>query len=863
MLIAGASLVATVALAQGEDERYEFQIQSQSLGDALEAFVTLTDAGLIYPQKLAEAANVNAVIGQYTIKEALDVLLEGTRFSGGLTKGGTIVVSLDRTKTQDREGTVNSGNIKKGLLASASAFLFGAGGHAAAQDDVAAAANGGERDTIIVTATKRSQDVQDVPASIAVISSDDITRRSLVSMGDYLNSIPGVTFIDSGPGLNQAVIRGIGLSQFEQATVSTYFGEVPLTDSVSSSGEIGGSSADLKLVDLERVEVLKGPQGTLFGSGAMGGVIRNVPAAPKLNVLEGDLTAGLAVMSDSDDLSNTLTGAVNLPLVEDRLALRVVGYRFDTAGYIDRVSTPPVEAASATAGLPVDEREDTNGHSYVGGRASLLWQATDEFKVTVIAATQRLEEESASLVDLTLDGYKFSVLATPGVEDFNRDDIDFINVVAEYDLGWASLLGSYTHLEGEKVRQDFFDGFFLGAIRRFSADKETDVVEFRIASQLDGPLQFVGGLYYEEFDRRQNQIAEWGGSDTAIPFGLTPLPSSPGPNGLSVIYEFPVNRFESLEHKALFGEISYEILPGLTATGGVRWFDYDRELMNLGNNFFGLSGIVNAGAQESDTNFKASLAYEPTRDSLLYFTWSEGFRLGAGQDVPPASLCDIDDDGNLDFTNAPLNDTIGSDSTTNYELGGKFSLFNNRLALNAAAYRINWKNIPVTVFDTSDACPGFLTVTANAGEARSQGVEFDGVFEASEGLQFLFSFAYTDTEFLNDAIASSGDRLPLSPEFNYSVGLQYDTKTADHEIYLRTDYSYIDGFMSNAVAGFAAPSEAYGRWNIRAGIDLDPVRVSIYGNNILNTNADTIGFELTTGRRVAPRVVGVEVGYRF
>ena len=865
LLVGFASLTAE-AYAQEAERRYELRIDRGSLLTAARSIREQTGVEIVYSFDLADENGLSPVHGQYTLEQAFAIMFEGTDLTGSLTESGMIVITRQLgVEAPYREADMNTETVKRGLLASVYALMFGAGGAVAQDaDGVAISEASAQRqlDTIIVTATKRAQDIRDVPASISVISAEDIERRSLVNASDYLNSIPGVSFIDSGPGLNQAVIRGIGLSQLEQATVSTYFGEVPLTDSVSGASEIGGAATDLKLVDLERVEVLKGPQGTLFGSGAMGGVIRNVPAAPKLNVFEGDLTAGLALMSDSDDVSNSLTGVVNLPLVNDRLALRVVGYRFDTAGYIDRVSTPAVAAASATTGLPVDQREDVNANLYVGGRASLLFQATDDFKITTMVGVQRLEEEAGSIVDFTLGDYEISLLATPGVDNFSRDDFEFVNVVAEYDLNWATVLASFTHSSGEKVRQDSDELFFLGAPRRFSADKETDVAELRVASQLGGPLQFVGGLYYEEFSRRQNQTAEWGGDLAAIPFGLTPLPSSPGPNGLPVIFEFPVNRFEDLEQIALFGEVSYSVLPGLTVTGGARWFDFERDTNSLGNNFFGLSGVGTSFTEESDTNFKASVAYEPTEDSLLYFTWSEGFRLGAGQNPPPASVCDIDNDGNLDFTNAPLRDSVGSDSTTNYEVGGKFSLLNNRLTVNAAAFRIDWENIPVTVFDTSDTCPGNLIVTANAGEARSQGVELDGAIGALEGLQLFFAVAYTDTELLGDVVGTRGDRLPLSPEFSYSIGLQYDTEVAGNAAYVRSDYSYIDGFASDTL-GFSAPTESYARWNMRAGIDFDPVRASIYVNNLLDSNADLIGFGTTTGRRLAPRVIGVDLGYRF
>ena len=154
--------------------------------------------------------------------------------------------------------------------------------------------------------------------------------------------------------------------------MSTYFGEVPLTSPVGV-----GSSTDMKMVDLERVEVLKGPQGTLYGSGSIGGTVRNIPVAPKLDTFEGKLNVGYSAMSHSNDDNHKLEGVLNIPLIEDTLALRAVAYRFDTGGYIDRISTPEIEAIAANVGTTVNTEKDLGAHTYTGGRASLLWQSND------------------------------------------------------------------------------------------------------------------------------------------------------------------------------------------------------------------------------------------------------------------------------------------------------------------------------------------------------------------------------------------------------------------------------------------------------------------------------------------------------
>ncbi|MCT2533452.1 TonB-dependent receptor [SAR92 clade bacterium H231] len=862
--LAVAFSILPVSLSSADQPReQDFNIPQQSVKSALNSLATQANVFLLFPYDQVIEVNANPVVGVYSVQQALDLLLKNTGLNGDLTQGGVLAISRAGTNAS---ATANNGKGKsmntskrKNVLATMVGLFATAGGVGSAlgQGDEAATAQG-RIDEIIVTANKREQSLQDTAMSISVISDNNIRGRNLVSMGDYLNSVPGVTFIDSGPGENQAIIRGIGLSQFEQATVSSYLGEVPLTYSVG-----GGSSTDMKLVDLARVEVLKGPQGTLYGSGAMGGTIRNIPNTPQLNQVEGKIDVGYGISSGSDDTNNRLVAVANLPLVDDALALRIAAYRFDTAGYIDRVSTSVIEDFAASRGLTVDSSKDLAGHTYTGGRASLLWQANSDLKITLMLATQELDEEGGSFIDVAEGGRRSVNFTGP---EFNQEKIDISNLTLEYDAGWATFTGTYSHFEGESDRQNVAgDDFLGGTIISFSDNKEGDIVELRLNSQLDGSFQFIAGYYYEDFSRQGNQIGEWQGSIASIPAPSPPadLAGTSGPNGLPITYLFPISLTQDLNHKALFGELKYELTDQLAVTVGARWFDYDRRDNNLGNYFFGFFGDGDFSTSERDSNYKAHLSYTATEDALIYLQWAEGFRVGRGQSLPPASLCDIDNDGKLDFTNANLDPSVDSDRTTNYELGGKFTLMDRRLTINTAAYRVDWKDIPVTVFDNSAICPGELAVDTNAGAARSEGVEVEAIFHPIEQFQLSLSVSYMETEFLTDDLGGNkGNRLPLAPRVNGSVGMQYNFDVSGYSAFLHTDYTYLGDFMSDS-AGWAPDSESYGKWNMRVQMDVNQWSFGIYGNNLTNRDAITVGFLPTTGRRLTPRMVGLDLSYSF
>ncbi|WP_116364822.1 TonB-dependent receptor [Parahaliea mediterranea] len=691
-------------------------------------------------------------------------------------------------------------------------------------------------ETVLVTATKRATDLQSTAGSISALGAQQIDNRSLVGMEDYLDALPSVNYIDRGVGENQIIIRGIGLAFGERATVGSYFGEVPLSNPIIST------SSDMKLVDMERIEVLRGPQGTLYGGGSMSGAVRNIPNAPYLDEFEGRVAVDYSSTDGADGGNGDVTAMLNLPL-GDELALRLVGYRFDNAGYVDLVSTELLEDRSAATGTPVAEKEGVGGNRFTGARASLLWQPSDELDVTLMVAHQELEEDGRNDVTLSRQAYEASALATG--KEFKTDELSLFNLLVNYDMGWGTLTSSTSWVDGKTA-----DSSDLGRVIDWAAvgfserDKEGLVQELRVASQFDGKLQVTGGLYYEDFESFERCCWRWTGDDPSLnPFGTENLRT--------------VNTLSTIDQVAVFGELDYALTDALVLTVGGRWFDYERDddIDESGP----LAAIPNQlSTAESDSRYKAGIDYQLHDDALLYALWSEGFRLGLGVATAPPTICDVDNDGLMDGTTISLgSSSIDSDTTENFELGGKFSFWDRRVSLNSSVYRIDWTDIPVGAVGSNPVC----SATVNGGEARSQGVELEAQVLLTSSLSLQLAASYTDAEFTNNQGGNEGERLPMSPEHNGYVGLHYDFLLAQYPAFLRADATYVGAF--NTGATIPTESGDYVTVDLNAGITVDNVELKFYASNLTNEDDVTVAFFLDRGWRLRPRTLGVQLAYRF
>lgn len=695
--------------------------------------------------------------------------------------------------------------------------------------------------------------------SISALSGDTIEKRNLVSMGDYLPTLPGVNMQDRGAGQNSVIIRGIASTpQSDASGAGVYYGETPVTDLSNATGFGGASNGDLKLVDMERIEVLRGPQGTLYGSGSLSGTVRAIPVSPNLEQVEGKVVARYSNTGGRGDNNTMFQGAINLPLVADTLAVRAVAYRFDNSGYIKNVAaSEPVSArlASAIAASGVArDRDDIGSDVYTGFRITALWQPMEELNLTLAHTQQDIEQDGIPEINLDLDGKdlqsRLGVGSGGGNSEFLSADINITNVVINYDFGWANITSSTSWLDYTTDSDLDFSHIRPGPyFSEGGATIKTFVEELRIVSEFNGAMQFIAGIYFEDRENDSFATSLWSG-DPAL---------DPGPF-VSATASDPIKQL------AFFGELSYQISEQFLVTVGGRHFNYDRDqLSNL--TFLGTAFPSSSlEKDESGNTFKANLSWMPNDNSLIYGQWSEGFRLGGVQAAKPPT-CDTDADGILDDLGVPVPNGIDADTTENFEVGLKASFADSRVVINTALYRINWEGIPVNF--ALPSCSNFVIL--NAGKSKSEGIELELLARLTDEFSLDVRTSYGNAELTEDAsnIGVKGDDLPGSADFNFSAGLEYRFTLAGYEGFARMDYAYM-GEYYNRIIETGVPAGGYSQVHLKTGITVNNLNIDLFVNNL--TDADDLTWvEEVSNRftlsnrayRLRPRTIGLNFGYHF
>ena len=904
LLLVVTPLTAVAEAQHNPQQLYAVDLPPQTIAESLNQLARQTGAQFLFPYQLANAIAARPVNGHFTLLQATQNLLYNTGLSSDLVDG---VLTISPTycepgetgcdpnnlyghtdeSTKGKRMNIKNSTKRKTLLASLIG-VFAAGGMTQAVAQGGEAATGQSAiDEIIVTSTRRATSLNDTAVSIAAIGGEEIARRNLTEMNDYLRAIPGVNLMDTGVSQNSVTIRGLTIdpqnSSFNSSpTVGIYLGEISLGGLALRSG-----SADLRMIDLERVEVLRGPQGTLFGSSSLGGAVRNIPVAPNLQEVQGSFKTGYSNTAKFGGDNTKFEGVVNIPLIEDTLGIRAVAYRHHNSGFIKniagtqlatnglvngRAETRAADAVANYGGSELYQNKDDLGNStYTGGRISALWKPSEEFSLSIQYIKQEAEQEGWPYQQINIGKYvqvshQFgnNIPILSAKEQGLTDDISITHLVAEYDFGWATGLSLSAWMEEDGARYDDIS-FLVGGsplAQPWTGSTEAFTQEFRLVSQLEGPLQYVVGLYYEDNETLTTADA-YATSDLSMSIFLNPV----DPTDPQIIDQF----FDrTLEQKAFYGELSYELSDEFTLTVGGRRFDYERA-----QRYF-LSGAVGnndapGGVEETGTNFKANLSYKPNDDTLLYAQWAEGFRLGNATVTPPSSACDVDDNGTFDGTDVRLDDSFDADSTENFEIGAKLTLLDSRLQLNAAAYRIDWQDIPL-IISPPPGPPCFSSFTDNVGDARSQGVEIEMVYQLSEDFRMNLGGAFTDAELTGVVPGvpfSVGDRLPGAPEYSFNFGLEHDFEVANYPLFIRLDYAFVGKYYARPgeTGGLGNPTIGdYGQINLNAGIEVENFTFELTAQNLANEDALTHVSVFTSrgeSYRLRPRTVGLNATYKF
>lgn len=835
-----------------------YAIAPQSISTALREFAAQSELQLIYTEADVRATQTAGVKGELVPAAALSEMLKGTGLEYEITASNVVVV--------------------RRVGAGKTSFSYGGkGGIRLAQGESSESSGKGEEDAsklgeIVVTATKREERIQDVPMSITAITGAEIQRRGLVSSQDYLRGIPGVNQVEAPYG-QAIVIRGIETSTANQnigsgATVATYFGETPITN---TAGLGQATNIDLKLIDIERIEVLRGPQGTSFGNSSMGGAVRTIPVAPRLDSFEAKMAAGYSATSGTGGDNYNVQAVGNIPLVSDKVALRAVLYRYEDSGfYRNRAGSDAAYQAAVVdrygAQAFASDYDEVGSSTFTGGRVAALFQASDDLRLTLSYLNQRTN--LYGFAGATSGSYGQTILqpAPEHVirghkEGFTESEIDIGNAAMEYNMGWGDLLASYSYTKSGTIAAVNSSILPYGA--QADGDHLERVSEIRVTSRLDGPWNFIGGLYAENVDDDYLAQFAWYGDLATNPFG----------SATRQLGYFPNQR--GLKQKAAFGEVSWKFLPRLTFTGGVRAYKYSRTYnVDAEGTFYGPAGIhINEGTNANGETFRANLSYKIAEDALLYAGWSQGFRLGQLQNGIPPGRCDRDGDGLVDGTNITIESSrrVNSDDLDSYEIGGKFTLLDRRATISAAAFRMEWANMPVRFTAGTLATGCGLGYNANAGKARSEGVEFQASFRVGEPIRVDLGGSWVHARLTQDILAlhvPKGNRLPGSPEVNASVGLQYDFEFIGHRAFIRADSVYIGSFHGDVQESADTEVGDYIKIDATTGVELGNLTIDLFAQNLTNRDNFTFRGPFTGngdfgGFQLRPRTIGVRFGYTF
>lgn len=759
---------------------------------------------------------------------------------------------------------------------------------------------------IIVTATKRSTTIQDVPFSINAQTQKDIERTGSTNLEDISRNVAGMTIQNLGPGQSQVALRGVSAGQIvrDQPGVKEQVG-VYLDESVIS---LSLFTPDLDLYDLNRVETLRGPQGTLFGSGSVGGTIRYITNQPDIDETSGSLEANVNTSTDGGTGGHA-KGVANIVFMPGTMALRVAGFHTEYGGFID--------ALREGGG---DDNNVNDGHRS-GVRAALSWQITPEFLVTPRVVYQKVEVDGFNRQE------EFNLFANPYTttrpavnfrereqflllnEEFD-DETFLADLNATYDAGMIDItsITSYTNrdilvsrdasaLTGSvSVDLSFPDaGVLLPSNLRDTTELKQFTQEVRLASDTDSALQWLFGAFYSDVDRDYAQRLPTPGYDFFTDAAFGAGTSAAVDNGFGLVDNpYHADLPYDIKQWAVFGEGSYAIFERLTLTAGARYYNFDEDRAFISG------GLFSNGDNRTDSNSSDGItprviaSYGLTEDVTVNLQAARGFRLGGVNDPLNLPLCTPQDEAIFGGFQSYEDET-----SWNYEVGLKMSRPN--YTFNAAAYYNDISDLQVTL----DAGSCSSRISFNVPDAHSQGVEVEFNWVPVGGLELTFAGNWQEAEFdstVRDGTGNiiggieDGNRLASVPKYQLAAGAAYYFPM---EAFLQGMEGFVAGSVQHIGSRYTQPSDqvpgagnfvsnlpfggatgadvtaidlrldSYTILNLNAGFENDTWGLIVYVNNVTDENAN-LAFDRERGGRARlgfhtnqPRTIGVTVRRAF
>jgi iron complex outermembrane receptor protein len=719
-------------------------------------------------------------------------------------------------------------------------------------------------DNIVVTATKRAETAQTVPISMTALSGAELERRGVGSLSDLARIAPSLSVTSSGPGSNNLVIRGISSSAGSAATVGYYLDDVPISASSNAALLSTRGVIDPALFDVERVEVLRGPQGTIYGSSSMGGTIKYVSVQPDTEFFDAKVKLD-ASNTHTGGFNGNLSGSVNIPIKQDVMGLRVSAYTRYDDGYIDRYGIDPDNPLAADTRV---KKNNVNTYQTSGIRAALLIKPDESLSITPSIIYQHVKLGSPFTYD-KIPGTDSNPYQVRDVDERNvqKSMIANLSVIKHFDAVDLTSSSSYFTREFD-IRDDstkvinYFFGTPLYPTTMYGLYKNKEFTqEFRATSQFTGPFQVTGGVFFHNVRAPLS-------SSIPYPEGFNETLGTPFP-GYSTIYAGA--RYATLKEYAVFGEASYAFTDKLKASVGIRGFKVDQTFEQSGDGLLngGYSTVRNTSSDRGATP-KYTLQYQLTDDRMVYATVSKGYRPGGPNNPAPAALCGAEVSG-LGLSETQLS-KYGPDYLWNYEAGFKTAWLDRRLQVNASLYHMDWKDVQQQIVL---GC-GY-NITANFGSAVSDGGELEINYLPTNDLTLSLGAGYNDAHLKNDVPgtpAKDGDRLTNVPRFSGSASGEYRFPVNDtYEGFMRGDISFVGNstFLYDQTSPFYRRG-GFATTNLRTGIrGGNGVDLSVYVTNLFDKRGETdlptaISADLPSTRRVAlnlPRTVGVTVEYHF
>jgi iron complex outermembrane receptor protein len=701
--------------------------------------------------------------------------------------------------------------------------------------------------TVIVTAQKREQALIDVPASVTAINAARLTEGGLTRLEDYVAEVPGMSITALTRGYTSVVLRGISTG-IGQATPSTafYIDEAPV-GSITAYATGSVLTPDLDPSDLRRIEVLKGPQGTQYGAGAVGGLVRYVTIQPDSHTFSGSISAGANKVTDGGTGTEG-RASLNIPLVADKLALRVSVLDRKDAGYIDN---------------PQLGSKDDNEATTRGGRVALGWSIDPDWSLNVSALTQHFKSGGIGMEDVLTSSFTpvtgnlthshvlpendaITLNLYNGTLKGRAGDFDIVSSTTYQNLSVATNVDLTPQLGAA------LPGFALPEKQTISTKRVSEELRAR-TSAFDDKLEYEAGLFYTHED-----------STNTLP-PLYPIMQATGEPFTALGPLFDAMLGTRYDQYSVFGNATWSVTPTFDLLGGIRYAhstqdyrqDYEKSLL------VGTPALLNQKADSSKTTFLLSAKWKPTADTAMYANVATGYRDGGPSALPPG----IVDGGRQVFS---------PDSVTSFELGFKSGFGGKLMSLEAAIFDTEWKNVQAQTSAVADGVTyQYLT---NGGKARSTGAEATFLLFPVQDLTLRATAAYTDSHLTEDAAALGGldgDKMPFVPRWTGSLAADYRFAIAGHPSWIGGSYNYvgkrISNFTNQALGKFPLDVPSYTTFDLNAGIEIARVKLSIYGKNLGNSKGinyvnnvapPVAGYTFNAGI-IQPRTIGADVSYSF